>query len=528
MYLMIDNFDSFTYNLYALFKECSAEIKVIKNNEYIPADDFDAIILSPGPSSPENSGTTLRYLKEYTGKKPIFGVCLGMQCIGYSMGYDITSAETIKHGKVDEIEVMKDSILFKHLPKKFKVVRYHSLAVDIEEKYITSKSLDDKVVMSIEDKDNHIFGVQFHPESILSENGKIVAKNFMTYVDDFYKNKTAEIKTEDKSMDGLIKKVNSLEKLTKDEAVKLFSAMAEDRLTEAQIASTLIAIKARGETVTELASLVEVLNKHKKHLSVEAQETVDTCGTGGDGKSTVNVSTAVSIILAALGYNVVKHGNRAQSGIVGSADILAELGLDLTYGKSSPEKFFKDNNFIFMMAPLYHPALKPIGKVRKELKVPTIFNFVGPLVNPANPTYQIIGINKMEKLDFIADTILELGKNNTTVYSSHDGYDEISSNDVSECRTIKDGKIETFSIDPKDYFTPFPMPVVETNDQAKDLFINGLKGSDEKTVNILALNSALALKTMGVSDLKTGFETTKKCINSGKAFEKLQSICNMK
>ena len=182
MFLMIDNYDSFTYNLYALFRECNVEMKIIKNSEFIPADDFEGIILSPGPSSPKNSGTTLEYLEKYMGKKPIFGVCLGMQSMAYSMGYKIIRAKKIKHGKIDQIKVIKDSILFNGLPEYFNVVRYHSLAVDIDDRYITSISGDDGVAMSIEDRENKIFGVQFHPESILSEHGNKIVQNYLDFI----------------------------------------------------------------------------------------------------------------------------------------------------------------------------------------------------------------------------------------------------------------------------------------------------------------------------------------------------------
>ena len=179
MFLMIDNYDSFSYNLYALFKECNAEVTVIKNTEYVPADKYEGIILSPGPSSPENSGTTLRYLKEYLGKKPIFGVCLGMQSIAYVLGGKIKGAKTIKHGKVDKVDVIKSSVLYQDVPKNFNAVRYHSLAVDVNKKYITSVSDDDGVIMSIEDKEMMFFGVQFHPESILSEYGAQIVTNYL-------------------------------------------------------------------------------------------------------------------------------------------------------------------------------------------------------------------------------------------------------------------------------------------------------------------------------------------------------------
>jgi anthranilate synthase component 2 len=181
MFLMIDNYDSFTYNLYALFNQCGAEIDVIKNDEFIGAEHYEGIILSPGPSSPKNSGTTLRYISEYLGHKPLFGVCLGMQALAYSLGYGIVRARTVKHGKLDEIAVTKKSVLFNNMPESFSAVRYHSLAVDIDERYITSRSKNDGTAMSIEDSEKKFFGVQFHPESILSEFGEIIIRNFLDY-----------------------------------------------------------------------------------------------------------------------------------------------------------------------------------------------------------------------------------------------------------------------------------------------------------------------------------------------------------
>ncbi len=181
MYLMIDNYDSFTYNLQALFNECNADITIVKNDRYLPADQYQGIIISPGPSSPKNSGTTLRYISEYLGRKPIFGVCLGMQAIAYSLGYAIIQAGTVKHGKLDKITVTGSSVLFSNMPGSFSAVRYHSLAVDIDDHRVTSRSMNDGTVMSIEDCRQKFFGVQFHPESILSEFGGQIVRNFLDF-----------------------------------------------------------------------------------------------------------------------------------------------------------------------------------------------------------------------------------------------------------------------------------------------------------------------------------------------------------
>jgi len=181
MYLMVDNFDSFTYNLYALFRLSGVEIDVIKNNEYIDADKYEAIILSPGPSNPENSGTTLKYLENYAGKKPIFGVCLGMQAIGHYMGYKITHAKKIMHGKQDTI-IPKDGSRILDGIDDFTGVRYHSLAVAADDSVITANAKSDGEVMGIEDESRMLYGVQFHPESIKSEFGEKIVENFKKIV----------------------------------------------------------------------------------------------------------------------------------------------------------------------------------------------------------------------------------------------------------------------------------------------------------------------------------------------------------
>lgn len=181
MYLMIDNYDSFTYNLRALFNACGAEVKVIKNSEFIPAEGYEGIILSPGPSTPDKSGSTLEYLKRYSGNIPIFGVCLGMQSIGFSSGLNVSRANTVKHGKLDTIRRKGESVLFKNFPESFRAVRYHSLAVDFNDGRMTSHSESDSTPMSFEDSEKKLFGVQFHPESVLSEFGKEMTTNFIDF-----------------------------------------------------------------------------------------------------------------------------------------------------------------------------------------------------------------------------------------------------------------------------------------------------------------------------------------------------------
>ncbi|MGD9808584.1 MAG: aminodeoxychorismate/anthranilate synthase component II [Deferribacterales bacterium] len=179
MFLMVDNYDSFTYNLVALFRLNGAKVDVIRNTEYKDANEYKGIILSPGPSNPSNSGSTLEYLKKYAGRTPIFGVCLGMQSIGYHLGYEVRKANSVMHGKVDKIKLTRESKILAGCEDNFSSVRYHSLAVSAPEEYIVAKAVSDGECMAIEDDEKLLYGVQYHPESILSEYGSIMVKNFM-------------------------------------------------------------------------------------------------------------------------------------------------------------------------------------------------------------------------------------------------------------------------------------------------------------------------------------------------------------
>lgn len=186
MILIIDNYDSFTYNLYQYIGEIYEDIKVVRNDEITVSDinqmNLEGIILSPGPGVPEKAGICIEVIKEFAGKVPILGICLGHQAIGYAYGGKIIRAEVVKHGKTSKVEHQGDK-LFKSISNVFNVMRYHSLVVDKdtfpEELLVTSKSIDDDVIMSIKHKEFEVYGVQFHPESIFTEQGKEIIKNFL-------------------------------------------------------------------------------------------------------------------------------------------------------------------------------------------------------------------------------------------------------------------------------------------------------------------------------------------------------------
>ncbi|RXJ95322.1 aminodeoxychorismate/anthranilate synthase component II [Arcobacter sp. AHV-9/2010] len=187
MILMIDNYDSFTYNIVQYCLELKADLKIVRNDELTLEQIIELnpskIIISPGPATPNEAGVCLDVIKYFSGKKPIFGICLGHQAIAQAFGAKVVRAKNLMHGKTSKIKVLKDTKIFDGLPSEFTQTRYHSLIVEKqnlpEEIVVTSKSLDDDEIMSLEIKDKNVFGVQFHPESILSEYGHKMFENFL-------------------------------------------------------------------------------------------------------------------------------------------------------------------------------------------------------------------------------------------------------------------------------------------------------------------------------------------------------------
>jgi anthranilate phosphoribosyltransferase len=267
------------------------------------------------------------------------------------------------------------------------------------------------------------------------------------------------------------------------------------------------------------------MNKYKISIEHQLKDTLDTCGTGGDGKSTFNISSAAALVLSALDIPMVKHGNAAQSGKVGSADIYKILGIPTELAKNEAQSYLHKHNFVFIFAPLYHPALKYAGKVRREIKIPTLFNYLGPLANPANPDYQIIGISRREKLPVLAEALLFMKRNHVILYSSHDGYDEVSTNAPTDCFEVSHGKIRNFQIFPEKFFKPFELPVISNDDDAKKFFLQAISGEDDKMTFAVAISCALALMATGRElDLQNGFDLAVATIKSQKVMKKLETL----
>ena len=316
-------------------------------------------------------------------------------------------------------------------------------------------------------------------------------------------------------------------------AAKLkFDDIFEDRLPAEEIREYLIELYERGETAAEIAGAASAMRDHMIPLPVHydlKEKLIDNCGTGGDTSNSFNVSTTVSIILAACGCYVAKHGNRSITSKSGSADMLEALGVNLNLNLENSAKILEETGFTFMFAQNHHPALKHIMPIRKSIPHRTIFNILGPLSNPATVSKQLIGVFDKSYINKIAYALDMLDTRRSIIVSSRDGMDEISISDITYATSLYNGKIEDFEINPEDY----GMAMGDKNEivggdgifNAKlttDLLSKKLIGSK---LNILLLNAAAALVVdEKVRDLKDGIDMATEAIMSGATKQKLEQI----
>lgn len=316
------------------------------------------------------------------------------------------------------------------------------------------------------------------------------------------------------------KRLLAAKHLSFNQAKSLADLMTMDKISDVQKATVLSLLAAKGETSDELAAFAYSLKK--KMISIAAPEqTIDVCGTGGDNKSTFNISTASAFVVAASGIPVAKHGNRSITSKCGSADVLEALGANITISPLQAEKILKQLGITFLFAPKYHPAMKNVAKVRTELGFPTIFNYLGPIINPARVKIQLIGTNNLEAAEKIAATLKKLKASRAMVITALDGMDEASLTSPTIVYKLKDGKIDKFQIHPKDYgFTLTSLKHLKGGDvQENALIIKAILNCEIKgpKLDIVLLNSALAISIAKNISMEEALDIAKKTLTSGKA-----------
>jgi len=321
----------------------------------------------------------------------------------------------------------------------------------------------------------------------------------------------------------ILKKVMKGEDLTEDEAKQALKAMISGDMKPVQAAALLVGLKMKGETIKEVAAFAEEMRANAMLISPSKEHLVDTCGTGGDSKGTFNISTTSAFIAAGAGVPVAKHGNRAVSSKCGSADLLEELGVKMLPPKDV-EDCINQTGFGFMFAPLFHPAMKNIMPVRKELGVRTVFNLLGPLTNPANAKAQVLGVYDPELTEKFAGVLKELGITHALVVHS-EGMDEIGFGET-RITELKDGDIKTYNIDGKSLgFENREVPKAESRGQSAAITMGILKGDKGPARDICVLNAAAAIYVAGKAEsIEEGIRLAEESIDSGKALQKLEEV----
>ena len=317
--------------------------------------------------------------------------------------------------------------------------------------------------------------------------------------------------------------------LTFAEMRELMQRVMGGQLTHAQIAAVLVALRMKGETVSEIAAAAAVMRELSSRVSVKnTGHLVDTCGTGGDGAQTFNISTASALVAAAAGAHVAKHGGRSVSSTCGSADVLEKLGVNVNLTPEQVAQCVDTIGVGFMFAPHHHSAMKHAAPVRRELGVRTLFNLLGPLTNPAGAQNQVIGVFHPSLTAKLAQVLGELGSRHVLVVHGADGMDEISISAGTYIAELKDGKVSEYTVHPGDFGLP-SAPVdllrVANADEASEKLLGVLNNEVGAPRDIVQLNAGAAIYVAGLAaTLKDGIAKADQVIASGAAKNKLRQL----
>ena len=328
-------------------------------------------------------------------------------------------------------------------------------------------------------------------------------------------------------MTNLIDILKDGKNLSFDESKTLFNELMEGKYNDSAIIEILESLSKKGETKDELAGGIFVLREKATKVDAD-QNTVDTCGTGGDGQNSLNISTAAAIVLASLGVKVAKHGNKAVSSNCGSADVLEALKINIHLKPNEAEESIKKFNFAFMFAPNYHSAMKYVGPARKKMGKKTIFNLIGPLSSPAQIKRQVVGVFHKKWMKPFAEALKDNGVIHAYIVHSDDGMDEISPFAKTSVVELKDKKIKEFIIDPKTLGINCKDKESLKGKNAEynsEKIIEIFKGKKNEFSQSVALNVAAGLIVSGKeNDFKTAFEIATKHLNSRNVFQHLTKI----
>ena len=325
-----------------------------------------------------------------------------------------------------------------------------------------------------------------------------------------------------------IKKVVEGFNLTREEAREVMEIIMNGEATDAQIGGFLIAMRLKGETVEEIASFTRVMREKATHIEAGTADVLDTCGTGGDGAHTFNISTVTAFVAAGAGITVAKHGNRSVSSQCGSADVIRELGVNIDIPPQKVSECLKKTGIAFLFAPKLHASMKYAIEPRRELGIRTFFNILGPMTNPAGAKRQLIGVYSEELVETVAGVLADLGSVRAFVVHGNDGLDEITTTSETFVAEVNNGKVSTYTVNPEDFHikkcSHGDLLGGDTAENAA-IFKSILSGETGPKRGIVMLNSAFAICAGGGADTpQEGLKVAEKSIDSGAAMDKYNAL----
>ncbi len=316
----------------------------------------------------------------------------------------------------------------------------------------------------------------------------------------------------------IINQIFNGEDLTIENSTFLFNKIMSGELDDIKITAILIGLKLKGEKIDEIIGAAKVMKE--KSIKINSPEnTIDTCGTGGDMKNTLNISTSAAIVAASAGVKIAKHGNRSVSSKSGSADMLESIGYNISSDVNELEKSLNDNNFCFLFAQNHHNAMKNVANVRKKLGTRTIFNLLGPLTNPANTKKQLLGVYSKELVNLHCNCLKELGSERAVVAHGLDGLDEISLSEKTLINELKNNQVKEYIFNPNDFgYELININEIKGGDPEynANCFKKMINGEYKSFQNIVEINAGVAIYLSGkVENFNDGFLIARKTINDG-------------
>jgi anthranilate phosphoribosyltransferase len=554
MILVIDNYDSFTYNLVQLLAALGGEVEV-RRNDALTAEDALAmsprgIVISPGPGTPDDAGISRDVIRAADAAGvPLLGVCLGHQCIADVYGGTICRSPKPVHGKTDDI-VHDGTGLFAGVPDRFTATRYHSLCVDadsVPEVLRVTARTPDGLVMGIEHVSKPIYGVQFHPESVLTPEGAKILANFLDVSGEVPlegeasgtpqvvaavggSTRAAGEFADVETISQAINRVASGGSLSEDVAYRMMDRIMSGEATPSQISALIVGMRMKGETVDEIVGFARAMRDHATPVRPSSKGFIDIVGTGGDGLHTFNISTTATFVVAGAGVPVAKHGNRAVSSSAGSADVLEALGIDIALTPVDIARCIDEVGVGFMFAQSLHASMRHAGPTRREIGIRTVFNILGPLTNPAGARRQLLGVYDPRLAPVLAEVSGRLGAERVLVVHGHPGMDEVSASGPTTVAEFDagTGQVTVREITPESVgIARGTLADVAGGDGAENAAIVRaiLEGETGPRRDVVLMNAAAALLVAGkVEDLAEGIALARESIDSGRALSVLQSL----